>query len=142
MTSRTKSKAASVVLNILSFAFMLALPFWAITEKFPIWKEEGGIFSALGGGVIIMAVIAFFTFKKYIVAFATEKLGAISAGTSLLVLWSGLSAVCVALAKSATLLDDLTTIFVWSAVGAAVGVVLQLIAKYIKWRTTNGNSER
>lgn len=139
MTKRTKSKALAFALNVASFIVMLAPPFWVIIEKFPIWKSEGGAFSALGGGAIIMAVIAFFTFKKYIIAYATEKLGAISAGASLLVLWSALSAVCVALSKSATLLDDLTTIFIWSALGAGVGVVMQLVAKYIKGRVSDGD---
>jgi hypothetical protein len=117
---------------------MLGLPFMVIAEKFPIWNAAGGILSALGGGSIVMLVIAFFTFKKYILAFAAEKLGAISAGVSLLLLWVTLSVVCVALGKSATLLNDLTTIFVWSAVGSAVGVVMQIAARLIKER----NNER
>lgn len=138
MARRAKSKTTATVLNILSFVVMLGLPFMVIAEKFPIWNAAGGILSALGGGSIVMLVIAFFTFKKYILAFAAEKLGAISAGVSLLLLWVTLSVVCVALGKSATLLNDLTTIFVWSAVGSAVGVVMQIAARLIKER----NNER
>ena len=135
MKRRAKSKTTATVLNILSFVVMLGLPFLVIAEKFPVWKAAGGILSALGGGSIVMLVIAFFTFKKYILAFAAEKLGAISAGVSLLLLWVTLSVVCVALGKSATLLNDLTTIFVWSAVGSAVGVVMQIAAKLMKERS-------
>ena len=138
MKRRAKSKTTATVLTILSFMVMLGLPFLVITEKFPIWKAAGGIFSALGGGSIVMLVIAFFTFKKYILAYAAEKLGAISAGVSLLLLWVTLSVVCVALGKSATLLSDLTTIFVWSAAGSAIGVVMQIVAKLMKER----NNER
>ena len=138
MARRAKSKTTATVLNILSFVVMLGLPFMVIAEKFPIWNAAGGILSARGGGSIVMLVIAFFTFKKYILAFAAEKLGAISAGVSLLLLWVTLSVVCVALGKSATLLNDLTTIFVWSAVGSAVGVVMQIAARLIKER----NNER
>ena len=135
MKRRAKSKTTATVLTILSFMVMLGLPFLVIAEKFPVWKAEGGIFSALGGGSIVMLVIAFFTFKKYILAFAAEKLGAISAGVSLLLLWVTLSVVCVALGKSATLLNDLTTIFVWSAAGSAIGVVMQIVAKLMKERS-------
>lgn len=137
MKSRTRNKSIALLLNILSFAIMLGLPFWVITEKFPIWKTAGGLMPALGGGAIIMVIIAFFTFKKYIVAWATEKLGAISAGVSLFLLWSFLSAVCVALAKSATLLDDLTTVFILSAIGAGVGVIIQIIARGLNEKVTD-----
>lgn len=136
MTRRSVSKAVAAGLNILSFVVMLGLPLWIVTEKFPVWRSSvGGAFPALGLGSVVMLVIAFFTFKKYIVAYAVEKLGAISAGVSLLFTWSALSAVCVALAKSATLLNDLISIFVWSAVGAAVGVCMQIAARLIKERS-------
>ena len=136
MTRRSVSKAVAAGLNILSFVVMLGLPLWIVTEKFPVWRSSvGGDFPALGLGSVVMLVIAFFTFKKYIVAYAVEKLGAISAGVSLLFTWSALSAVCIALAKRATLLNDLISIFVWSAVGAAVGVCMQIAARLIKERS-------
>lgn len=141
MTRRSVSKAVAVALNILSFVVMLGLPLWIVTEKFPVQKSEGGILAALGFGGIVMGVIVFFTFKNYIVAYATEKLGAISAGVTLMFIWSAFTAVCIALAKSATLLDNLTSVFFWSAVGSAVGVVLQFIAKIIKEKPRNEETE-
>ena len=138
MARRAKSKKTATLINVLSFVVMLGLPFVVVVDKFPVWKTAGGILSAIGGGGVVMLVIAFFTFKKYILAYAAEKLGAISAGVSLLLLWVTLSVVCVALAKSATLLSDLTTIFIWSAAGSAIGVVMQIAAKLMKER----NNER
>lgn len=136
MARRAKSKAVAVTLNVLSFVAMLGFPLVVVADKFPVWRSSvGGAFPALGLGSVVMLVIAFFTFKKYIVAYAVEKLGAISAGVSLLFTWSALSAVCIALAKSATLLNDLISIFVWSAAGAAVGVCMQIAAKLIKERS-------
>jgi hypothetical protein len=135
------SKAVAVALNILSFVVMLGLPLWIVTEKFPVQKSEGGILAALGFGGIVMGVIVFFTFKKYIVAYATDKLGAISAGVTLTFIWAALTAVCVALAKSATLLDNLTSVFLWSTIGAAAGVVLQTVAKILKERAKDGETD-
>jgi hypothetical protein len=135
------SKAVAVALNILSFVVMLGLPLWIVTEKFPVQKSEGGILAALGFGGIVMGVIVFFTFKKYIVAYATDKLGEISAGVTLTFIWAALTAVCVALAKSATLLDNLTSVFLWSTIGAAAGVVLQTVAKILKERAKDGETD-
>lgn len=140
MKSRTLSKTIAFALNVLSFVAMLVPPFVVVSEKFPAWNASGGILTAIGGGGVVMLVIAFFTFKKYILAYATEKLGAISAGVSLLLLWSGFTVVLIVLDKSATLLDDLITVFLWAAIGAAVGVVMQVIARYLCKRVS-GNGE-
>ena len=138
MARRSVSKAVAAGLNILSFVVMLGLPLWIVTEKFPVQKSEGGILAALGFGGVVMGVIVFFTFKSYIVAYAAEKLGAISAGVKNMFGLSAFTAVCVALEKSATLLGSLTSVFFWSALGSALGVLLQFIAKIIKER----NNER
>lgn len=141
MTRRSVSKAVAAGLNVLSFVVMLGLPLWIVTEKFPVQKSEGGILAALGFGGVVMGVIVFFTFKNYIVAYATEKLGAISAGVKNMFVLSAFTAVCVALEKSATLLGSLTSVFFWSALGSALGVLLQFIAKIIKEKGKDGEAE-
>lgn len=132
MKTRTKLKTASSIITVLSFVAILGFPFWAICQRFPVMKAQGGSSSAIGSGTIIMAVIAFFVFKKYIVAFATEKLGVISAGVALMFLFGAVTGVLYALAKSATLLDNMTTVFLWATIGATVGVLLQILAKFLR----------
>lgn len=126
-----KRKAFSVVLRVFSGLSYVAFPAGVIYTKFPLWKEQGGDGVAIGSGAIILLAIAFLTFKKYITAFAAEKLGTISAGVSLLLIWGTATLVCFLLAKLTTILNDLSTVFLWSAIGAAAGLGCQGTAKLI-----------
>ena len=127
----TKRKAVAISLRALAVALFLALPAAVISTKFPLWREQGGSGVAIGSGSLLLIAIVFITFKKYITAFAAEKLGALSAGVSLVFLWSALTLVCILLAKIATIIDDLTTVFLWSAIGAAAGLACLTIARLI-----------
>ena len=128
---KTRTNVLSTILWISSFLSMISFPVWAVSIKYPLWREQGHGGIAIGSGTIIITVIVFVCFKKYISAFAAEKLGLIiSSGVSLVLLWSGLALSCAILAKATTVLDDLTTVFVWSAVGTLLGVVMQIIAKF------------
>lgn len=127
----TKRKAVAVVLRVLAVALFIALPAAVISTKFPLWREQGGSGVAIGSGSLLLIAIVFITFKKYITAFAAEKLGALSAGVSLVFLWSALTLVCVMIAEIETIINDLTTVFLWSAIGAAAGLVCLTIARRI-----------
>ena len=127
----TKRKAVAVFLRALAVALFLALPAAVISTKFPLWREQGGSGVAIGSGSLLLIAIVFITFKKYITAFAAEKLGALSAGVSLVFLWSALTLVCVMIAEIETIINDLTTVFLWSAIGAAAGLVCLTIARRI-----------
>lgn len=128
----TKRKAVAVSLRALAIALFIALPAAVISTKFPLWREQGGSGVAIGSGSLLLIAIVFITFKKYITAFAAEKLGALSAGVSLVLLWSAMTLVCILLAKIATIIDDLTTVFLWSAIGAAAGLSCQAMARRIE----------
>lgn len=128
----TKRKAVAVFLRALAIALFLALPAAVISTKFPLWREQGGSGVAIGSGALLLIAIIFITFKKYITAFAAEKLGALSAGVSLVFLWSAMTLVCILMAEIATIIDDLTTVFLWSAIGAAAGLSCQTIARRIE----------
>lgn len=125
----TKRKALVWLLRILAVAFTVGLPLAVIAYKFPLWRSQGGGGGAIGAGTIILVVIVLATFRKYIMAWAAEKLGALSAGVSLILLWSGLAIVCLILAAITTILEDLATVFIFAAIGAAVGVGLFGAAK-------------
>lgn len=127
----TKRKAVAVVLRVLAVALFIALPAAVISTKFPLWREQGGSGVAIGSGSLLLIAIVFVTFKKYITAFAAEKLGALSAGVSLVFLWSALTLVCVMIAEIETIINDLTTIFLWSAIGSAAGLACLTIARLI-----------
>ena len=128
----TKRKAVAVFLRALAIALFLALPAAVISTKFPLWREQGGSGVAIGSGSLLLIAIVFITFKKYITAFAAEKLGALSAGVSLVFFWSAMTLVCILLAKIATIINDLTTVFMWSAIGAAAGLACLTIARCIE----------
>lgn len=128
MTTR-KRKALVWFLRVLAVASMIGIPFSIIAYKFPLWRTQGGGGGAVGAGAILLMVILFFTFRKYITAWAAEKLGTLSAGVSLVFTWSGLAVVCMVLAAITTILQDLATVFLFAAVGAALGVGLLHLAK-------------
>ena len=125
----TKFKAWAWVLRFLAWATTIGMPVAIIAYKFPLWRSQGGGSGALGAGTIILAVIILVTFRKYIMAWVTEKLGALSAGVSLVLLWCTLAVVCMILASITTILEDLATVFLFSAIGAAIGVGLLYIAR-------------
>lgn len=127
----TRRKAVAISLRALAIALFLALPAAVISTKFPLWREQGGSGVAIGSGSLLLIAIVFITFKKYITAFAAEKLGALSAGVSLVFLWSALTLMCILLAEIETIINDLTTVFLWSAIGAAAGLVCLTIARRI-----------
>lgn len=131
MMTEKKRKYLVLLLRAMSVFSFLGVPAWVISTKFPLWKTQGGSAGALGIGAILILVIAFMTFKKYVVAFAAEKLGTMSAGVSLIVLWTGLAVVCIAIANITTILEDLSTVFVWSAIGAVLGVSFQAAARKV-----------
>ena len=128
MTTR-KRKALVWSLRVLAVASMIGIPFSIIAYKLPLWRTQGGGGGAVGAGAIRLMVILFFTFCKYITAWAAEKLGTLSAGVSLVFTWSGLAVVCMVLAAITTILQDLATVFLFAAVGAALGVGLLHLAK-------------
>jgi hypothetical protein len=133
MTVR-RTKAAITALYTLSVICFFAPVVWAIYDKFPLWRSQGGGILAIGSGALIIFVIIYMTFKKYITAFAAEKLGTISAGIALVFLWFGLSIALYAVASLATMLNDLSTVFMWAGIGATAGVAQQCWARYLKKR--------
>ena len=128
----TRRKAVAISLCALAIALFIALPAAVISTKFPLWREQGGSGVAIGSGSLLLIAIVFITFKKYITAFAAEKLGALSAGVSLVFLWSAMTLICILLSEIETIINDLTTVFLWSAIGAATGLVCLTIARCIE----------
>ncbi len=127
-----KRKALVWLLRALAVASMIGIPFSIIAYKFPLWRTQGGGGGAVGAGLILLVVILFFTFRKYVTAWAEEKLGTLSAGVSLVFLWSGLAVVCMVLAAITNILQDLATVFLFAAIGAAMGVGLLHGAKKLQ----------
>lgn len=127
----TKRKALVWALRVLAVLFTVGLPFAVIYSKFPLWRTQGGGYGALGTGAIILVIIVFVSFCKYITAWAAEKLGTLSAGVALVLLWSTAAIVCMVIASITTIVEDLATVFLFAAIGAAVGLLLGGIAKKI-----------
>ncbi len=139
----TKRKALIWLLRALAVVSMIGIPLSVVAYKFPLWRSQGGGAGAVGAGTIILLVIIFATFRKYVTAWAAEKLGALSAGVSLILLWSGLAVVCLILTSITTILEDLATVFIFAAIGAAVGVGLFAAAKRLSGKEddTDGKAE-
>jgi hypothetical protein len=140
MTVR-RIKAAIAVLYTLSVICFFAPVVWAIWDKFPLWRSQGGGGLAIGSGVVIVCVVVYMTFKKYITAIAAEKLGTLSAGVALVLLWFGLAIALYAVASLATMLNDLSTVFLWAGIGATAGVALQFWAKCLKKRIKEDDAD-
>ncbi len=138
----TKRKALVWLLRSLAVASTIGVPFSVVAYKFPLWRTQGGGSGAIGAGAIIFLVIIFATFRRYVTAWVAEKLGALSAGVSLVLLWSGSAIVCLILASITTILEDLATVFIFAAVGAAVGVGLFTVATRLTSKEdSDGNAE-
>lgn len=133
MTTR-RIKAAIAALYSLSVICFFAPVVWAIWDKFPLWRSQGGGGLAIGSGVVIIGVVLYMTFKRYITAFVAEKLGTLSAGIALVFLWYGIAIALYAVASLATMLNDLSTVFLWAGIGATAGVALQFWARCLKNR--------
>lgn len=140
MTAR-RIKAAIAALYTLSVICFFAPVVWAIWDKFPLWRSQGGGGLAIGSGVVIVGVVIYMTFKRYITAFAAEKLGTISAGIALVFLWFGLAIALYAVASLATMLNDLSTVFLWAGIGATAGVALQCWARFLKKRIKEDDAD-
>lgn len=128
---KNKRKAIAWALRILAVAATVGFPFAVVYTKFPLWRAQGGRFGAVGTGAIILLIVIFVTFKRYILAWAAEKLGTLSAGVSLVLLWSTAAIICLAIAAITTIVQDLATVFIFAAIGAAIGVGLFSVAKMI-----------
>lgn len=138
----TKRKALVWLLRSLAVASTIGVPFSVVAYKFPLWRTQGGGSGAIGAGAIILLVIIFATFRRYVTAWIAEKLGALSAGVSLVLLWSGAAIVCLILTSITTILQDLATVFIFAAVGAAVGVGLFAVAARLTAKEdSHGNAE-
>ena len=141
-----KTKACVVALYILSVFCFFAPVAWIVAEKFPLWRTQGGGGLAIGSGVIIVGVVVFMTFKRYITAFVSEKLGTLGAGVTLIFIWFSLAFALSFIASLATMLNDLATVFLWAGFGAVGGVALQVwarrLSKKIKEASTDGNSDQ
>lgn len=140
MTTR-KRKALVWSLRVIEVASMIGIPFSIIAYKFPLWRTQGGGGGAVGAGAIILVVILFANFRKYVTAWAAEKLGTLSAGVSLILRWSGLAVVCLILTAITTILEDLATVFIFAAIGKAVGVVLLAVAKRLNRKEGGTDAE-
>jgi hypothetical protein len=134
-------KAAIAALYTLSVICFFAPVVWAIWDKFPLWRAQGGGGLAIGSGVVIVCAIVYMTFKNYITEFAREMFGTISAGISLIFLWFGLSIVMYAFASLATMLNDLSTVFLWAGIGATAGVALQCWARSLQKRIKEDDTD-
>lgn len=139
--SARRIKAAITALYALSVICFFAPVVWAIWDKYTLWRSQGGGGLAIGSGVVIVFVVAYMTFKKYITAFAAEKLGTISAGIALVFLWFGLAIALYAVASLATMLNDLSTVFLWAGIGATAGVALQFWARCLKKRIKEDDAD-
>jgi hypothetical protein len=140
MTTR-RIKAAIAVLYSLSVICFFAPVVWAIWDKFPLWRSQGGGGLAIGSGVVIIGVVLYMTFKRYITAFVAEKLGTLSAGIALVFLWYGIAIALYAVASLATMLNDLSTVFLWAGIGATAGVALQFWARCLKNRIKEDDTD-
>lgn len=130
--SNRRIKTAAALLYILSVICFFAPVAWSVAEKFPIWRTQRGGGFAIGGGAVIVGIVAYMTFKRYITAFTAEYLGTMSAGVALVFIWFGLSLSLYALSCLTTMLNDLSTVFLWAGIGAVGGVACQFWAKCLK----------
>lgn len=127
MKQKTKKRLKILSFKSAGVVVSVALPAWAILEKFPVWKAETGTVRTLGIGGIMVAIVAFVTFKRSILNYIKEKTGMKTAPP--LAIWAVLLIASFALTAVANILVDMRVIFIAGLAGSGIGTVLNFIGE-------------
>ncbi len=125
-------KGAGIVTSV-------ALPVWAIIERFPILKAESGTGRMLGIGGLMTAVVLLITFKRTVFDYIKEKTGIRHAPP--FAVWSALLIASFAVGVLADAMAELRAVFVAGAVGSGIGTVLSIIGDNVSDKVVEDSRE-
>lgn len=140
MKQKTKRRIKLLSFKSAGVVASVALPAWAILEKFPIWKVETGTAKTLGIGGIMIAIVALVTFKRSILNYIKEKTGMKTAPP--LAIWAVLLIASFALTAVANILADMRVIFIAGLAGSGIGTVLNFIGETLGESEDSEREER
>ena len=128
-TRRNRNTWVSFVLKFLAYTAFIACPVSAVLFKFPLWKEEGGIFATLGVGTLLIGIIVLWTIRNFLADWVQRNLGGFAWSQSRF--WVGGTVILLILNTIGSIVADLLTIWLAGCVGLLIGTVLLTIEKKV-----------
>ena len=125
-------------LKVFAYISYMAFPIYAIAGKFPMWREEGGIFASLGVGAMLIGVILAWTLRNALSAWTERVFGKFV--WSQTKFWIGGTLILLVLNAIGNIISDLLTVWIWGCVGMGVGMLLSMIAKMLERSIVNAEN--
>lgn len=123
----TKRKRLYWLFKILSVLVSIALPIWAIVDKFPLISVKEGAGKTIGFGAILILIVIVIVFRKAVFEFIAEKLDIKHAPP--LVIWLVLIVISYVLLYLGNLMHEMSIVFWMGFIGCAIGNVLTYISQ-------------
>lgn len=128
--------------NLLYWLFKLAgilvscaFPIWAITEKFPIWREQHGATHSFGIGFVLIIIVVLIIFRKTVFDFIKDHFNLKHAPP--LAIWIVLLVVSYIFVFLGDIMQDMTTVLWMGFIGCCIGNVFTYISERIKGKGSN-----
>lgn len=128
--TEARRKTLYIIYKIASIIVSIALPVWAICEKFPIWHDRNGTEYTIGVGVILIAFVVVVVFRKTVFDFLRDKLDLRHAPP--VIIWCALTIASYVLVFLGDVMRDMSTVFIMGIVGSAIGTLLTYISNKYK----------
>ena len=123
----TKRKRLYWLFKILSVLVSIALPIWAIVDKFPLISVKEGAGKTIGFGVILILIVVLIVFRKTVFEFIAEKLDIKHAPP--LIIWLVLIVISYVLLYLGNLMHEMSIVFWMGFIGCAIGNVLTYVSQ-------------
>ncbi len=120
------SKLKYYIFRIAAIVVAIAMPVWAIIEKFPIWINTQGTYRTAGASVCMILIVVFFTFRSTILSILKEKNWFKHAPP--VAWWIGFTLVSIVLAELSKVMNDFKIIGIAGIIGCLIGTGLNYIA--------------
>lgn len=117
------------LLQVASFLLSAGIPAVVVWRKFPLFVEKTGTTNSVGLGLVLIIIIAVFTFRNTIFATIKKALGITSVPRP--GWWAVALLVLFALSKLVSLLADLQVICFAGLTGSALGMACSLISQIV-----------
>lgn len=126
-------------LLVLAYVSYVFFPIYAVLQKYPFWKEEGGVFASLGIGAMLIGIILAWTARNALSVWVEKYLGKFVWSQSKF--WVGGTIILLVLNTVGNIVSDLLTIWIWGCIGMGLGMILTMIAKYLKKGETQDGTD-
>ena len=133
MTANNKRTLLYWLFKVASILVSVALPIWAVLEKYPLWKEEHGVIRSVGSGGIMIAVVVLIVFRRTVFDFIRDHLNLKHAPP--ITIWIVMLCASHVIMFIGEVMKDMSIVFWMGLLGCAIGTVLTYISERFKEKT-------